>query len=70
MSRIDGELMDAVEGLRLIHQWGAGLDGVDLASYGGIAERVADNVRRLEQARPLRDRVNGGPVAAQASRES
>jgi phosphoglycerate dehydrogenase-like enzyme len=56
MSRIDGELMDAVEGLRLIHQWGAGLDGVDLAAAtrrgilvanvpaggGGNAESVAE----------------------------
>jgi phosphoglycerate dehydrogenase-like enzyme len=38
MSRIDAEVMDRVEGLRLIHQWGAGLDGVDVeaASRGGI----------------------------------
>jgi phosphoglycerate dehydrogenase-like enzyme len=32
MSRIDGEVMDRVDGLRLIHQWGAGLDGVDVAA--------------------------------------
>jgi phosphoglycerate dehydrogenase-like enzyme len=30
MSRIDSGVMDAVRGLRLIHQWGAGLDGVDI----------------------------------------
>ncbi|HEV7465328.1 MAG TPA: NAD(P)-dependent oxidoreductase, partial [Candidatus Dormibacteraeota bacterium] len=56
MSRIDGELMDVVEGLRLIHQWGAGLDGVDVAAAtrrgilvanvpaqgGGNAESVAE----------------------------
>jgi phosphoglycerate dehydrogenase-like enzyme len=30
MSRIDGPVMDQVRGLRLIHQWGAGLEGVDV----------------------------------------
>ncbi|MGN6485017.1 MAG: NAD(P)-dependent oxidoreductase [Thermomicrobiales bacterium] len=30
MSRIDGTIMDRVRGLRLIHQWGAGLEGVDI----------------------------------------
>src|SRR5262249_35986109 len=30
MSRIDDELMDRIEGLRLIQQWGAGLEGVDI----------------------------------------
>lgn len=30
MARIDGALMDRIAGLRLIHQWGAGLEGVDL----------------------------------------
>jgi phosphoglycerate dehydrogenase-like enzyme len=29
MSRIDGEIMDRITGLRLIQQWGAGLEGVD-----------------------------------------
>lgn len=56
MSRIDGEVMDRVEGLRLIHQWGAGLDGVDVeaatrrgilvanvpAGGGGNADSVAE----------------------------
>jgi phosphoglycerate dehydrogenase-like enzyme len=39
MSRITGDDMDRVEGLRLIQQWGAGLEGVDLeaASARGIA---------------------------------
>lgn len=39
MSRVDGALMDRVEGLRLIQQWGAGLEGVDMdaASRRGIA---------------------------------
>jgi phosphoglycerate dehydrogenase-like enzyme len=39
MSRIRAEDMDNVGGLRLIHQWGAGLEGVDLqaASARGIA---------------------------------
>ena len=32
MSRIDGELMDRIEGLRLIQQWVAGLEGVDVAA--------------------------------------
>ena len=30
MTRIDGPLMDRVGGLRLIQQWGAGLEGVDI----------------------------------------
>ncbi len=32
MSRIDGALMDRITGLRLIQQWGAGLEGVDIAA--------------------------------------
>ncbi len=32
MSRIDGALMDRIAGLRLIQQWGAGLEGVDIAA--------------------------------------
>jgi phosphoglycerate dehydrogenase-like enzyme len=32
MSRIDGALMDRIEGLRLVQQWGAGLEGVDVAA--------------------------------------
>ncbi len=32
MSRIDGELMDRVRGLRLVQQFGAGLEGVDVAA--------------------------------------
>src|SRR5260370_26473159 len=32
MSRIDGALMDRIEGLRLIQQWGAGLEGVPFAA--------------------------------------
>ncbi|HKV55227.1 MAG TPA: 2-hydroxyacid dehydrogenase, partial [Candidatus Binataceae bacterium] len=55
MSRIDGVMMDRIRGLRLIHQWGAGLEGVDLSaatqrriavanvpSTGGNAESVAE----------------------------
>jgi phosphoglycerate dehydrogenase-like enzyme len=56
MSRIDATVMDCVSGLRLIHQWGAGLDGVDVdaasrrrilvanvpAGVGGNAESVAE----------------------------
>ena len=39
MSRIDGPVMDRIEGLRLIHQWGAGVEGVDIeaATARGIA---------------------------------
>lgn len=39
MTRIDGPMMDRVRGLRLIQQWGAGLEGVDLeaATARGIA---------------------------------
>jgi phosphoglycerate dehydrogenase-like enzyme len=32
MCRIDGEMMDRIRGLRLIQQWGAGLEGVDIAA--------------------------------------
>ena len=32
MSRIDGVLMDQIKGLRLIQQWGAGLEGVDVVA--------------------------------------
>ena len=39
MARIDSELMNRITGLRLIQQWGAGLEGVDLAAAAerGIA---------------------------------
>jgi phosphoglycerate dehydrogenase-like enzyme len=30
MARIDGQIMDRISGLRLIQQWGAGLEGVDV----------------------------------------
>jgi len=30
MARIDGDLMERIRGLRLIQQWGAGLEGVDI----------------------------------------
>jgi phosphoglycerate dehydrogenase-like enzyme len=55
MARIDETLMDRIRGLRLIHQWGAGLEGVDIAaasvrhiavanvpSTGGNADSVAE----------------------------
>jgi phosphoglycerate dehydrogenase-like enzyme len=32
MARIDGQIMDRITGLRLIQQWGAGLEGVDLSA--------------------------------------
>ncbi len=39
MARIDAAVMDGIGGLRLIQQWGAGLEGVDLAAAAerGIA---------------------------------
>jgi phosphoglycerate dehydrogenase-like enzyme len=39
MSRIDGALMDRIPGLRLIQQWGAGLEGVDIPA--ATARRIA-----------------------------
>jgi phosphoglycerate dehydrogenase-like enzyme len=39
MARIDGTMMDEIHGLRLIHQWGAGLEGVDVAA--ATARRIA-----------------------------
>jgi phosphoglycerate dehydrogenase-like enzyme len=55
MARIDETIMDRIRGLRLIHQWGAGLEGVDVAaatarhiavanvpSTGGNADSVAE----------------------------
>ena len=38
MTRVDGALMDRVSGLRLIQQWGVGLEGVDVAA--ATARRV------------------------------
>jgi phosphoglycerate dehydrogenase-like enzyme len=55
MTRIDATMMDRIRGLRLIHQWGAGLEGVDIGaatarqiavanvpSTGGNADSVAE----------------------------
>jgi phosphoglycerate dehydrogenase-like enzyme len=55
MARVDAVLMDRIRGLRLIHQWGAGLEGVDIdaasarrifvanvPSTGGNADSVAE----------------------------
>ena len=39
MARIDGALMDRIAGLRLIQQWGAGLEGVDIEA--ATARRIA-----------------------------
>lgn len=39
MSRIDGSLMDHIGGLRLIQQWGAGLEGVDIPA--ATARKIA-----------------------------
>lgn len=38
MARVDTAMMDRIRGLRLIHQWGAGLEGVDIA--GATARRI------------------------------
>src|SRR5262252_2672698 len=32
MARIDAAMMDHIHGLRLIHQWGAGLEGVNVTA--------------------------------------
>lgn len=42
MAPIDGALMDKIGGLRLIHQWGAGLEGVDIAAASARAIAVAN----------------------------
>jgi phosphoglycerate dehydrogenase-like enzyme len=42
MSRIDGELMDHIGGLRLIQQWGAGLEGVDIPAATARCIAVAN----------------------------
>lgn len=39
MTRINPEIMDRIEGLRLIQQWGAGLEGVDIQA--ATARRIA-----------------------------
>ena len=42
MSRVDGDLMDRVAGLRLVQQWGAGLEGVDVAAASARGIAVAN----------------------------
>jgi phosphoglycerate dehydrogenase-like enzyme len=42
MSRIAGADMDRVEGLRLVQQWGAGLEGVDVAAASARGIAVAN----------------------------
>ena len=42
MARIDGEIMDRIKGLRLIQQWGAGLEGVDLSAAAERRVAVAN----------------------------
>jgi len=44
MARVDATVMDRIRGLRFIHQWGAGLEGVDSPRGNGPSNRVA-NVR-------------------------
>ncbi len=50
MARVDGAAMDRIDGLRLIQQWGAGLDGVDVAAatarniaVGNVASKTSGN---------------------------
>jgi phosphoglycerate dehydrogenase-like enzyme len=42
MARVDGVLMDRIAGLRLVHQWGAGLEGVDVAAATARGIAVAN----------------------------
>ncbi len=42
MARVDGRMMDAVRGLRLVQQWGAGLEGVDVAAATARGIAVAN----------------------------
>lgn len=42
MSRVDGALMDRISGLRLVQQWGAGLEGVDVAAATARGIAVAN----------------------------
>ena len=42
MARIDGQTMDRITGLRLIQQWGAGLEGVDLEAAAARHIAVAN----------------------------
>src|SRR5437588_8676106 len=42
MARVDAVLMDRIRGLRLIHQWGAGLEGVDIDAASGRRIFVAN----------------------------
>jgi phosphoglycerate dehydrogenase-like enzyme len=42
MARIDGPMMDRIAGLRLIQQWGAGLEGVDKAAAAARGIAVAN----------------------------
>jgi phosphoglycerate dehydrogenase-like enzyme len=42
MARIDGQIMDRIKGLRLIQQWGAGLEGIDLSAAAERGVAVAN----------------------------
>ncbi len=42
MSRVDGALMDRIAGLRLVQQWGTGLEGVDVAAASARGIAVAN----------------------------
>ena len=66
---IDGALLDMAPNLRLIHQWGTGVEGIDLQACAardipvcnvpsrGIASYVAANVQRLTAGEPLLSRL-------------
>ena len=53
MSRIDATVMDHVAGLRLIQQWGVGLEGVDIVAATARGITVA-NVATAGRATPNR----------------
>ncbi|MDJ0391683.1 2-hydroxyacid dehydrogenase [Roseomonas sp. E05] len=56
MTRIDGAVMDRIDGLKLIQQWGAGLEGVDLAAatargiaVGNVASTATGNAESVAE---------------------
>jgi phosphoglycerate dehydrogenase-like enzyme len=56
MARIDGAVMDRVAGLRLIQQWGAGLEGVDISAatdrciaVGNVASTESGNAEAVAE---------------------
>ena len=60
MSRIDATVMDHVAGLRLIQQWGVGLEGVDIVAATARGITVATSPRPDGQRRIGRRVVRDG----------